>query len=105
MVAEALSIHIGFGCRIDIVRTVMVCTTGEGRCCLLSADCSSRPRREADCSRHTNGGARSVDKARQPSIFPACAKLVFIEIAIFLKLIGKVSTCHWLTNCLVLPSV
>ena len=45
------------------------------------------------------------DKARPPPVFLACAKLVFVEIAILLKLIGKVSTCQWLTNCLVFSSV
>jgi hypothetical protein len=31
--------------------------------------------------------------------------LVFVDIAILLKLIGKVSECHCLTNCLAFPSV
>jgi len=31
--AEALSIQLGFSCRIDTASTVMDCTTGEGGCC------------------------------------------------------------------------
>jgi len=38
-------------------------------------------------------------------MLPACAMLVFVEIAIFLKSIGKVNKCQWLTNCLEFSSV
>ena len=46
---------------------------------------------EANCRRDTKEGARASGKAQPPPILPACAILVFVDIAILLKLIGKVS--------------
>src|SRR5262245_13938609 len=44
-------------------------------------------------------------KARPPTKFHACAKLLFGKTTPLLKLIGKVSACQWRTNYLVCSSV
>jgi hypothetical protein len=59
----------------------------------------------AYCRREPKEGARAIGGAQPPPILPSCAMLVFVEIAILLKPIGKVNTCHWLTNCLVFSFV
>src|SRR6185503_10996209 len=59
--AEALSIQLGFSCRIDTASTVMDCTTGIMRVLLWSAECSGRnPERAWGRRQRTARGGRAL---------------------------------------------